>query len=286
MNNLKSNFSRHWRLRNYDSTNLMRHHPTYFEQFVISPKYFVQPCQTLPLRKRGRPSKSLEELCERGQNQAATQIAVDSEDCIYALLKTVQTASHRKECKFLKQLIKIVIDNIDNAEELLSKISTQKPIKMTPDKALNLLIDNSLSKNAYQNLRIEMKSRNANIFPTYFEVSQAKKKCCPDEIQSSDVKASTSIKSLSCHTFSRIILLEEDQIVNYMKKVNKSVIDAETIFAYSADGTTGQTEYHQASSSGSVIDDHSLFTVTMIPLQLRSKLDGEILWKNPTPQSF
>ena len=37
LNNLKSNFSRHWRLRNYDSTNLMRHHLTYFEQFVISP---------------------------------------------------------------------------------------------------------------------------------------------------------------------------------------------------------------------------------------------------------
>ena len=107
---------------------------------------------------------------------------------------------------------------------------------MTPDEALNLLIDNSLSKNTYQNLRVEMKSRNANIFLTYFEVSQAKKKCRPDEIQSSDVKASTSIKSLSCHTISRIVLLEEDQVVNYMKKVNKSVIDAETIFAYSADG--------------------------------------------------
>ena len=70
-----------------------------------------------------------------------------------------------------------------------------------------------------------------------------------------------------------------------MKKVNKSVINAETIFAYGADGTTGQIEYHQALSSGSVIDDHSLFTVTMTPLQL-SKLAGEILLKNPTPQSF
>ena len=48
LNNLKSNFSRHWRLKNFDSTNLMRHHPTYFEQFVISPEYFVQPCQTSP----------------------------------------------------------------------------------------------------------------------------------------------------------------------------------------------------------------------------------------------
>ena len=63
LNNLKSNFSRHWRLRNYDSTNLMRNH---FEQFVITPEYFVQPCQTSPLRKRGRPSKSLEELSEKG----------------------------------------------------------------------------------------------------------------------------------------------------------------------------------------------------------------------------
>ena len=83
------------------------------------------------------------------------------------------------------------------------------------------------------------------------------------------MKASTSIKSISCHTISRIVLLEEE-IVNYMKKVNKSVIDAETIFAHGVDGTTGQIEYHKASSSGSVIDDHSLFTVTMTPLQLRS----------------
>ena len=74
----------------------MRHHSTYFKQFVISPEYFVQPCQTTPLRKRGRPPKSLEELRERRQNQAATQIAEDSEDCIYVLLKAVQTASHRK----------------------------------------------------------------------------------------------------------------------------------------------------------------------------------------------
>ncbi|XP_065667205.1 uncharacterized protein LOC136087700 [Hydra vulgaris] len=126
----------------------------------------------------------------------------------------------------------IVIDNIDNAEELLSNISTQKPIKMTPDQALNPLlisfsIDNSLSKNTYQNLRNEMK--------------------------------------------------KEDQIVNYMRKVNKSVIDAETIFAYGADGTTGHIEYHQTSSFGSVIDDRSLFTVTMTPLQLRrSKLVSQV----------
>ena len=103
LNNLKSNFSRYWILRNYDSTNLMRNHPTYIEQFVTSPEYFVQPCQTSPLRKRGRLSKSLEELCEWEQNQATTQIAEDSEDFIYALLKAVQTASHRKGCKFQKQ---------------------------------------------------------------------------------------------------------------------------------------------------------------------------------------
>ena len=120
--------------------------------------------------------------------------------------------------------------------------------------------------------------------PTSFQHILKSLKQRRKEIQPSDVKASTSMKSF--HTISRIVLLEEDQIVNYMKKVNKSVIDAEKIFAYGADGTTGQIEYHQASSSGSVIEDYSLFTVAMTPLQLRSKLDGEILWKNPTPQSF
>ena len=124
----------------------------------------------ITIKKKRTTIKIIRRIVRKRQNQAANQIAGDSEDCIYVLLKAVQTASHTKGCKFLKQLIKIVIDSID-AEELLSKISTQKPIKMTPDEALNLLIYNSLSKNTYQNLRVEMKSRNANILPTYFEVS-------------------------------------------------------------------------------------------------------------------
>ena len=86
LNNLKSNFSRLQRLRNYDSTNLMRHHPAYFEQFVISPEYFVQPCQTSPLKikkiiiTKKKTIKIIRRIVRKEANQAATQKAEDSED--------------------------------------------------------------------------------------------------------------------------------------------------------------------------------------------------------------
>lgn len=57
------------------------------------------------------------------------------------------------------------------------------------------------------------------------------------------------------------------------------------IFAYGMDGTTGQSMYNQPDESGNAVDDHSLFTVTMSPLQMTTKY-GEILWENPAPQSI
>lgn len=50
------------------------------------------------------------------------------------------------------------------------------------------------------------------------------------------------------------------------------------------DGTTGQSMYNQANDEGAMVDDHSLFAVTMTPLQMKSKC-GKVLWENEVPQS-
>lgn len=57
------------------------------------------------------------------------------------------------------------------------------------------------------------------------------------------------------------------------------------IFSWGMDGTTGQSRYNQADADGVVIDDHSLFTVTLSPLQLKLSC-GILIWENNAPQSI
>lgn len=59
---------------------------------------------------------------------------------------------------------------------------------------------------------------------------------------------------------------------------------ATMVISWGMDGTTGRSRYHQVTTEGEVIDEHSLFTVTMTPLQLKAE-NGDILWENKCPQS-
>ena len=65
---------------------------------------------------------------------------------------------------------------------------------------------------------------------------------------------------------------------------NFNTVETEIIFSYGGDGTTAQALYHQASSTGEKVDDHSLFTMTQTPLQLTIKQDGHTYYGKILPQ--
>ncbi|CAG9804114.1 unnamed protein product [Chironomus riparius] len=170
------------------------------------------------------------------------------------------------------------VQNMNNKSEV---------VKMDAVEALGFLIDNSLSKRKYTDFRLESKARNADIFPPYNLVREAKAVCRPEKesIFFSDTKALTTVRALTNHTARRIVEASEEILSSIIEEDKLIVVEAELILAYGGDGSTGHSMYHQLTSDGELINDNSMFTTSLTPLLLRTK-DKKIIWRNDTPQSY
>lgn len=83
-------------------------------------------------------------------------------------------------------------------------------IKKTPEEALAFLLNNSLSKNVYTNMRLESKLSGADIWPTYDDVRRVKSQCRPpkENVSISKNIAKVSLQSLLDHTAQRIVSMQ------------------------------------------------------------------------------
>lgn len=75
-------------------------------------------------------------------------------------------------------------------------------IKKTPEEALAFILDNSLTKNTYINMRLESKSSGADIWPSYDVVRNAKALCKPEKeaVLINESIAEVKLQNLLNHT--------------------------------------------------------------------------------------
>lgn len=78
-------------------------------------------------------------------------------------------------------------------------------VPYTPDEALALLVDANLSVHQYELIQKQAKKRNANIYPSYPQVANAKGRCYPDKetISIVDTSVNIQLQSLLDHTAMR-----------------------------------------------------------------------------------
>ncbi|XP_071053669.1 uncharacterized protein [Onthophagus taurus] len=164
-----------------------------------------------------------------------------------------------------------------------SLTDAKKTVPMTPDEALALFINCDLSKTLYLSLRAESKKRNANIYPMYQKITEAKKKCYPDNVTVNDSGASVPLQMLLNHTLQRLF-------VNV--KIPLGINKLELHCKWGADGSSGHCAYNQTpvkteTDINGVYNDANLFLITLVPIYLRNLNEGkqEILWENPRPSS-
>ena len=97
----------------------------------------------------------------------------------------------------------------------LSQVNTESPstsscnteCSFSPIEALSLILDCSLSKRSYQNLRSKTLKKNSNIFPSYNNVCIAKEECLPsppEEWHTTNDSAEVTLQDLLDHTTRRI----------------------------------------------------------------------------------
>lgn len=172
--------------------------------------------------------------------------------------------------------IKQILDNVSS--ELLTAASKKchsKKLLYTPERALALIIDASLSKHDYTVLRQSSKEIGNDIFPPYDQVLNQKKLCYPTEIDISETLASVKLQALLDHTAKRLFLTK---LENFEPSMDSFVL----LCKWGCDGSSGHSQYKQTfENEGDT--DANIFLTSLVPLRLIAA--DSIVWENPRPSS-
>ena len=141
--------------------------------------------------------------------------------------------------------------------------SMKKPIE-----ALAFMLTNKMTKEQYNNLKAACKENQADIWPNYNKVLEAKQECRPEGIVVTELSAHVPLQNLMDHTARRI--LGDAGMVERMKRLaedNLGELDIILYFKFGMDGCGSFDTFMQKDQSGIVPDGSTLLTSQMVPLQ-------------------
>lgn len=199
--------------------------------------------------KRGRPTKTFEESNERTKKKKLTTFCEDnSEDIILSAAKKIGDKNEVQKC-------------------------------FSPEKALSLIVDASLTIHQYEILRRSAKDIGCNIYPSYKKVLAAKKTCYPANVIVEENLSKVSLQELLDHTAVRLMKSKsENEVASFPKYM-------QLISKWGCDGSSGHSEYHQ-NFANETFSDKSLFLTSLVPLVMTERNDeSKVLWKNLEPSS-
>lgn len=230
--------------------------------------------------KMGRPKLTYDEAGPRLKRKLAADVVVNNENDTKLLIHAAAMSARKSNENDTAFVLKKCKTSESEATEVKRKLGIEEPIPLTTNDALEFLLEYSLSKRLYNEIRHISKQHNCDIYPNYHKVQEAKLQLRPRGITATETMAKVALQDLLNHTASRILLLQEEVFANL-----ESVSSVTLIASYGYDGSTGQSMYKKRFETNEPDTlDQSLFVTTVIPLKLIDEA-GTIFWNNRTPQS-
>ena len=253
MKNFLPNFSRRWKIASRNKYTFFTKNKEWLKgifSITLDPTDAVGDNKSGPSQRfrSGRPEKSFDDCCDRAKQYKIKHLCENySEELIVMAGHTIE-----------KPLV---------------------PKAFTPEKALALVLDASLSKYQYEVLRKASQEIGCDIFPSYYKLLNTKKECYPSDVDVTESCASVNLQTLLNHTISRILKNKTEELENIGS-------DTMTLVSkWGCDGSSGHSEYKQGFDKENVTDAN-MFLTSLVPLQLHEREnDSLVLWKNTRPSS-
>lgn len=179
------------------------------------------------------------------------------------------------------------------SQKLQSDYDIVQPLTM--DQALSFYIECKMNKYQYIQTRLLAKSRNADIFPPYYKLLEAKKSSYPDasSIQVNEYSAQISLQGLLNITSTSLL----QSMTN--EELNKVPSEIFMISKYGGDGASSQSQYKQVFKKSDEVDeeeeerqneddisDAHVFMVSLSPLRMCDENNiSSTYWQNLRPGS-
>lgn len=195
----------------------------------------------------GRRPLEFQKKSKRSQRREIAKISIQNEYDPSRIILTCKHAARKSGEKDLHSVSKELSKSPHRPSKVRKLLDTSTSIKKkTPNEALSFLLDNSLTKNIYINMRLEARSCGTNIWPLYNDVRDAKAQCRPPKevVMISETVAEVPLQSLLNHTVQRIVNLQEI-IHQSMSSTDFTEIDVVLTCSWGFDGSTGHLAYKQ-----------------------------------------
>ncbi|KAF2887918.1 hypothetical protein ILUMI_18255 [Ignelater luminosus] len=134
----------------------------------------------------------------------------------------------------------------------------------TPKEALALIINSGLGKVNYLNIQSGTKKREANIYPPYNIIAQAKQQCYPDNISVTESEAQIPLQDLLDHTVKRLVQVQSEVLE---QRIPDNVDIINILYKWSLDGSGGHSIYKQNFSNNAKYGDSNILC-TIVPLKM------------------
>ena len=243
-----------------------------------------QPGPSSTLR-RGRPSQPFGESSDRSKRRKTEDIrkSKSSSELSFATQMSLRHKGKVAEAKLLQEATTTTPTRARKIRR--AWLSHQKQIKpYTTDEALALLIDAKLTRAQYCMLRSGAKHRNANIYPSYDKIIEAKRRCYPSNPLVTEKSAEVPLQSLLDHTIQRLLQTNScaEKISNLSDTHLQNLI---AVYKWGCDGSSGHSQYKQKSEED--FSDENIFVTSIVPVQLYAILDEQKvnIWENERPSS-
>lgn len=238
----------------------------------------------MPSRQLGRPLKTFMDSRIRSKTSKVSPLVQNNtkEELLVAASVSFYKSGKRNAAQILKVLNKS--PNRSSKMKRVLSCSPLTPTSYTPEEALALYVDGRYTKNSYILMQSGAKSRNANIYPSYNVLREAKKRCYPEKssMSATDVSAEVGLQALVDHTVRRIVEVQKEVITKAITE--SSIRTFNMTYKWGCDGSSGHSNYKQKfSESDENKTDEYLFAVCLVPLQL--KVCDIVVWQNPRPSS-
>ena len=247
--------------------------PSSIIEYHTTTAYF-QEASTI--RPGGRKPLTFSEKSKRAQQYASAEVRKSHEPGAIIMAAAQQPTDLGKLVKKTNSVRGVTVKK---ALEAIKKPVENQLIKKTPSQALAFLLCNNLSKEQYNQMKSACTTSNANIWPNYNKVLQAKKECRPEGINIQLLCAQVSLQNLLDHTAKRILLNDPD-IVNKLKDLstqNNGELNLLLYFKYGLDGCGSFNSFMQKDETGKVPDGTTILASQLVPLQVVSSIQKEII---------
>ncbi|XP_011872388.1 PREDICTED: uncharacterized protein LOC105564550 [Vollenhovia emeryi] len=239
----------------------------------------------------GRPIKEFEDKSDRSKRREAATISAQHNHDPWRILAACRYAARRSGEKDLSSTLNELSKNPERPKKIrkLLNTTTTEIIKKTPLEALGFILDHSVSRYLYTDMRLQSKSSGADIWPPYDKIREAKAQLRPpkETIFIDECVAKVPLQALLNHTAERLVLLQKEVVLHALNISNLTEIAIVLSCSWGFDGSSGFSSYKQqykGEHKNENVSDENLFATTLIPLRLSTE-NGLIIWNNNSSQS-